>query len=175
MRQWQQVGLILAGVAVLVWGLTRVAPAPEGARVGEAAPDYRVVRVPSGDSVGVRTGYAGQVTLLNVWATWCGPCRAEMPSMQRLYSQLKDRGFRIAAVSVDAGGDDKVRAFVQELGLQFDILHDRSGGIQQAYRMVGVPQSFLLDRSGVVRYIGLGEEQWDSDANRARVEALLAE
>lgn len=175
MRQWQQVGLILVGVAVLVWGLTRVTPAPEGARVGQVAPDYRVVRVPSGDSVRVRTGYAGHVTLLNVWATWCGPCRAEMPSIQRLYSQLKDRGFRIAAVSVDAGSHDKVRAFAQQLGLQFDILHDPSGGIQQAYRMVGVPQSFLLDRNGVVRYIGLGEEQWDSDANRARVEALLAE
>ncbi|MGE0347196.1 MAG: TlpA disulfide reductase family protein, partial [Gemmatimonadales bacterium] len=111
----------------------------------------------------------------NVWATWCAPCRAEMPSMDRLYRDLKDRGFRIAAVSVDEGSGERVREFATEMGLSFDVLHDRSGLIQQTYRMIGVPQSFLIDRRGVLRYITLGEEHWDSEANRARVEALLAE
>ncbi len=174
-RQWMMVGLILAGLGLIVWGLTRFGPPPEGARVGASAPDYRAVSLATGDTVAVRSDYAGHVTLLNVWATWCGPCRAEMPAMQRLYDTLATQGFRVVAVSVDAGESSRVQQFVDEYGLTFDVLHDQSGAIQQAYRMVGVPQSFLLDRRGVVRYISLGEEQWDSPANRARVEALLAE
>lgn len=174
-RQWLMVGLVLGGLALLGWGLVQFAPPPEGAAVGRTAPDYRVLDLATGDSVGVRSGFEGQVTLLNVWATWCAPCRAEMPSMDRLYRDLKDRGFRIAAVSVDGGSGERVSEFATEMGLSFDVLHDRSGLIQQTYRMIGVPQSFLIDRRGVLRYITLGEEHWDSEANRARVEALLAE
>lgn len=173
MRQWILVGAILAGLGLGAWGLTRFAPAPIGATIGERAPDYRVFNIASGDSVSVRSDYDGYVTLVNIWATWCLPCRAEMPSMQEVYSEYKDRGFRIAAVSVDAGSDNKVTAFGRELGLTFDLLHDASGGIQQAYRTIGVPQSFLLDRKGVVRWVELGEEDWRAPEHRERIEALL--
>ncbi|MEO8478488.1 MAG: TlpA disulfide reductase family protein [Gemmatimonadota bacterium] len=174
-RQGIWIASILAGLTLLGWGLAKFAPPPDGVAIGRTAPDYRTVDLATDDTVSLRSGYQGQVTLLNVWATWCAPCRAEMPSMERTYQAFKDRGFRIAAVSVDAGESDKVRAFQKEFGLTFDILHDASGLIQQRYQMIGVPQSFLLDKRGIVRFVALGEEQWDSDSNRARIEALLAD
>ncbi len=175
MRQWQMVALIIGGIALGAWGLTRYAPPPEGVEVGRRAPEYRLVDLATGDSVSLREHFAGQVTLVNVWATWCAPCRAEMPSMERTWQEFRGRGFRIAAVSVDAGNPDKVRAFADELGLTFDLLHDRSGLIQQEYRMIGVPQSFLLDRDGTIRFVALGEEHWDSAEHRGRIAALLGE
>jgi cytochrome c-type biogenesis protein len=96
-----------------------------------------------------------------------------MPSMERLWQEYRHRGFRIAAVSVDAGDAERVLAFAEELGLTFELLHDRSGLIQQEYRMIGVPQSFLLDRNGTIRFVALGEERWDSPEHRERIEALL--
>lgn len=174
-RQWLMVLAIVAGIALGGWALTRFAPAPEGVAVGNRAPDYRALDLASGDSVSLRDAYAGAVTLVNVWATWCAPCRAEMPSMQRVYADFKDRGLRIAAVSVDAGDPGKVRDFAATLGLTFDLLQDASGEIQQVYQMIGVPQSMLLDRDGTIAYIALGEERWDSPENRARITRLLDE
>src|SRR5690606_32006678 len=142
MRQWMMVGLVVAGLGLGVWGLTRFAPAPVGGTVGERAPDYRVLDLATGDSVYLRSHYDGYVTLVNIWATWCLPCRAEMPAMEEVYQDYRDRGFRIAAVSVDAGSSAKVTDFGSELGLTFDLLHDASGGIQQSFRTLGVPQSF---------------------------------
>ena len=173
MKQWMMVLLVLAGIALGAWGLTRFAPVPEGAAIGRRAPDYRVVNVATGDSLNVRSGYDGYVTLVNIWATWCAPCRAEMPSMQEVFSEYRERGFRIAAVSVDVGSSDKVIAFGRELGLTFDLLQDANGGIQQAYRTIGVPQSFLVDRRGVVQWITLGEEDWRRPEHRERIERLL--
>jgi len=172
-RQGFWIASIIAGFILLGWGLARCAPPPEGVAIGRTAPDYRTVDLAAGDTISLRDAYRGQVTLLNVWATWCAPCRAEMPSMERTYQAFKDRGFRIAAVSVDAGESARVRAFQEELGLTFDILHDASGQIQQRYQMIGVPQSFLLDKRGIVRFVSLGEEHWDSETNRARIDALL--
>lgn len=173
MRQWMVVGLALAGLGLGAWGLSRYAPPPEGVAIGRRAPDYRVAVAETGDSISIREHYAGHVTLVNIWATWCLPCRAEMPSMQEIYADYRDRGFRIAAVSVDAGSPNKVIEFGRELGLTFDLLHDASGGIQQAYRTIGVPQSFLLDRDGVVHWIELGEEDWRLPQHRERIERLL--
>ncbi len=174
-RQWAMVGLVVAGLGLGGWALTRYAPPPEGITVGRRAPDYRAIDLASNDSVSIRAEFAGHVTLLNVWATWCAPCRAEMPSMERVYRDLQGRGFRIAAVSVDNGSAQKVHDFATELGLTFDLLHDPGGEIQQTYQMIGVPQSFLLDRDGTIRYVALGEEHWDSPRNRQRIEQLLGD
>ncbi len=174
-RQWVMVGVVVAGLGLGAWGLTRYAPPPEGAQIGMRAPDYTVVNVMTGDSISLRSGYAGKVVLINVWATWCIPCRKEMPSMERLWSEFRHEGFAIAAVSVDDAPAEKVRAFAHELNLSFDILHDRSNNIQPAYQTLGVPQSYLLDRQGRIAHIEIGEVEWDSDANRARIAELLAQ
>ena len=169
--------LIVVGIAALLgagaWALVRYVPAKDGVQVGQRAPDYRVQRLGVGDSVGIRTAYAGHVTLINIWATWCGPCTQEMPSMQRLYQAYRDRGFRVAAVSIDHDAAALVLAFARRLGLSFDILHDQVGEIQTAYDTVGVPESFLIDKHGRITDIALGAETWDSPENRQRIERLL--
>lgn len=124
-----------------------------------------------------------RVVLVNIWATWCGPCIVEMPSMQRLYEQLEDQPFDILAVSVDAvrgepdeagniGGD--VAQFVQDHGLTFKILHDASGRIRRTYRTTGVPESFLIGKDGVIYKKIAGATEWDSPENLELIQRLLA-
>lgn len=161
-------GLLLGG-----WGITRLQPPPSGTTLGERPPDYRLVELPGGDSVSLRDLSRGHVTLVNIWATWCPPCRSEMPSIERLYRQYHDRGLRVAAVSIDAGQAEAVMAFVRTNDLTFDILQDRSGQIQERWETLGVPQSFLLDRQGRVAYAVIGGTDWDSAAMHDRVDHLL--
>ena len=172
-RQWLFVGTIAAGLALGAWAMVKFRPETDQVVVGSRAPDFRVVDLASGDSVSIRERYKGTVTLVNIWATWCGPCRLEMPSMHRAYARLKPRGFRIAAVSIDEGSPDDVRTFVREMGLTFDILLDQSTRIQQAYQMTGVPESFLLDQHGVIIKREIGAREWDSPVNLALINRLL--
>lgn len=163
-------GLVLGGAALVWYG-----PEVEAVAAGAKAPDYRTVDLASGDSVSLRARYRGHVTLVNIWATWCVPCRVEMPSMQRLYEANATRGFRIAAVSIDNEGPDVVRDFVRELGLTFDVMQDQSGEIQQRYQTTGVPESFLLDTNGVIMKRVIGAHDWDSPFNQALVRRLMGD
>lgn len=172
-RQWFYVAAIVAGLVIGAFALVKLAPVPEGVEVGRRAPDFRALDMATGDTVSLREKYGGQVTLVNIWATWCIPCRAEMPAMQKLYDRLKDQGFRIAAISVDEGDTATVGAFTRELGLTFDILHDKSGRIEQIYQTTGVPESFLIDKDGTIVRKQIGEHPWASPANQRIVAQLL--
>ena len=171
--QWKWVAAIVGGLALGAIALVKFAPVPEGVEVGKRAPDFRALDVASGDSVSFRQKYGGQVTLVNIWATWCTPCRAEMPAMQRLYDALKDKGFRIAAVSIDEGSLKDVTEFTTSLGLTFDILHDKSGKIETIFQTTGYPESFLIDKNGVIVRKQIGEHPWGSPANQRIVAELL--
>ena len=174
-RQWIFVGVVLAGLGAGAAILTRVGREVEPVAVGAHAPEFHVVDLATGDSVSLRDKYRGRVTLVNIWATWCVPCKVEMPAMERLYQSLAPRGFAIAAVSIDEGSPDDVRRFGRDLSLSFDLLQDKSGAIQQSYQTTGVPESFLLNRDGVIVKRVIGAHDWGSDANRALVERLLDE
>ncbi len=171
---WVVAVAAVAGIGVGAWAMTRFAPAPDRAVMGQRPPDYRLQSLPSGDSISLRAAYKGHVTLINIWATWCGPCRREMPSIERLYTSYEGRGFRVAAVSVDEGDSTGILAYTRQVGLTFDILHDQSGNIQQAFQTIGVPQSFLIGRDGRVAYTSLGADEWDSPEMHRRIEQLLA-
>jgi cytochrome c biogenesis protein CcmG, thiol:disulfide interchange protein DsbE len=172
-KQWILVVTVLIGLVVGSAALVWYGPEVEPVAVGAKAPDFRAVQLTTGDTVGIRSHYRGHVTLVNIWATWCGPCQEEMPSMQRLYDSLSGQGFRIAAVSIDKDGPEAVRQFAADFHLSFDILQDRSGDIQQAYQTTGVPESFLLDTSGVIMKRVIGAHNWDSPANQALVRRLM--
>jgi cytochrome c biogenesis protein CcmG/thiol:disulfide interchange protein DsbE len=174
-RQWIFVGLVVVGLATGATVLTRVGSEVKAVEVGATAPDFHAVDLATGDSVTLHRRYRGKVTLVNIWATWCEPCKIEMPAMEQVYQALAPRGFAVAAVSIDEGGPEAVRAFGQELGLSFDLLQDRSTRIQQIYQTTGVPESFLLNRQGVIVKRIIGAHDWNSPANRALVERLLAE
>jgi peroxiredoxin len=98
-----------------------------------------------------------------------------MPAMEKLYQSLGPRGFRIAAVSIDEAAPEGVQKFTQELGLSFDILQDRSTKVQQVYQTTGVPESFLLNRDGLIVKRVIGAHDWSSAVNRALIERLLDE
>jgi peroxiredoxin len=167
--------VIIAGLAAGAAALTRFGADIERVEVGARAPDFRAIDLGSGDSVSLREHYAGSVTLINIWATWCIPCRVEMPAMERVYQDLAPRGFKIAAISIDEGNPEDVRSFGQELGLSFDLLQDRSTAVQQVYQTTGVPESFLVNREGIIVKRIIGAHDWSSPVNRALVERLLDE
>jgi cytochrome c biogenesis protein CcmG, thiol:disulfide interchange protein DsbE len=174
-KQWILVaaiiGSLVAGAAVLAEFGPRVTQVEIGAR----APDFKAIDLASGDSVSLRQHYKGAVTLVNVWATWCEPCKVEMPAMEKLYLSLAPQGFRIAAVSIDEGEPDEVRAFGEKLGLSFDLLQDRSTKVQRIYQTTGVPESFLLNREGIIVKRVIGAHDWDSAVNRGLIQRLMDE
>jgi len=143
--------------------------------LGSRAPDFAAATLDAAPQSRTLASYAGEVVLLNVWATWCGPCRVEMPSIQALHEAYAPQGLKVVAISVDpAGKQDQIRAFADSLGLTFEILYDPSGAIQRAYRTTGVPETIVIGRDGMVRKRVFGAIHWDSQANRALVEQLLA-
>jgi peroxiredoxin len=167
------VAVVVAALALGAAALTWVTP-DSGVAINREAPNFKVLDLGTRDTVSLED-YRGSVTLVNIWATWCLPCRDEMPSMQALYDSLGSRGFRIAAISIDEGNSEDVMAFAQKLGLSFDILHDRSGTVERLYQTTGVPESFLLDRRGILVKRVIGAHDWSSPANRSAVERLLAQ
>ncbi len=175
-RQWTivlGVVLLLGGGAVAATHVLR-SELSEVA-VGSLAPPFEALTVDSTPRVKTLADYRGQVVLLNVWATWCGPCRVEMPSMEALHRDFGAKGLRIVAVSIDQiAGPPQIREFAREMGLTFEILHDSAQHIVRAYRVNGYPQSFVIGRDGTIRRKWIGAENWNSASNRELMTALLA-
>jgi cytochrome c biogenesis protein CcmG, thiol:disulfide interchange protein DsbE len=174
-KQWLAVVAVVVGLLAGALALTKFGPDIELVEVGSRAPNFRAIDLATGDSVSFREHYEGAVTLVNIWATWCIPCRVEMPGMDSVYQALAPRGFKIAAVSIDEGSPEEVRAFAQELGISFDLLQDRQGVVQQLYQTTGVPESFLVNKDGIIVKRLIGEHAWNSPANRNLIETLLDE
>ena len=117
--------------------------------------------------------FKDQVIFLNFWATWCPPCREEMPSMERLYRRFKAKGFTILALSIDARGEEVVGPFVKSLGLTFPVGLDPKMTVAGEYRMAGLPTSLLIDAGGAIVAVAVGPRDWDSRAAHQVIETLL--
>ena len=139
--------------------------------VGEPVPEF-TVRTLEGDSARIAAGQP--VTLLHVWATWCGPCQKEFPEIEAIQREFGPRGLRIVAVSVDEGDDDPVKTFVREKGATFEIGRDPDGSVRRLYQGIGVPESYLISADGrlLVRQFGAIPE--GAAAMRAAIEKALA-
>lgn len=174
--------LLLAGTVVAAAWVSRGSYQMVGP--GAEAPAFEVATL-SGEPASL-ADYAGKVILLNVWATWCPPCKEEMPSMERLYRYFQERGsdFEILAVSIDKaqgqadangneGGD--LVAFVEEFDLTFTILHNPSGDIQRIYQTTGVPESFIIARDGTIYHRLAGAANWDTPKYKDLIQRLLDE
>ncbi len=144
--------------------------------VGSTAPDFSAVTLDSVPRTLRGADYRGQVVLLNIWATWCAPCRVEMPSIEKLHREFGPRGLRILAVSIDdPGSEAQVRDFVKQYGLTFQILHDPKGAVSETYEVTGYPETFVYGRDGIIRRKVVGAINWSSPADTALVARLLAE
>jgi peroxiredoxin len=155
------VGAVL--VAVLV-GLRGRAP--------EMAPDF-VVPDLEGKAVHL-SGLRGRVVVLNLWTTWCPPCREEMPSMQMLYDALAGPDFELLAVSQDEGGAAVVAPFVRELGVTFPVLVDPQRQVGERYGVWGYPETFVIDRAGRIAERVIGPRDWASPERLTSLRALMA-
>ncbi len=140
------IGIVAAGCAIEGDG----PPA-----VGEPAPSFAAMTL-DGREVTLES-LRGQVVLLNLWATWCGPCREETPYLQEVYEEHRDQGFQIVGISMDTGdAAADVAMFVEEYDVSYTILHDGTMQPMDTYHVLGLPATFLLDREGVLRWVRYG-------------------
>lgn len=145
--------------------------AAEFVRVDSAKPPPLVLKDLQGNSHQLGE-YRGKVVLVNFWATWCPPCREEMPSMQRLKVKMTGRPF--AMLGVNSGepiGD--IEEFLKGVKVNFPILLDADSAVTRRWKVYGLPTSFLVDRQGRVRYSLTGTTEWDEDEALTRIEELL--
>lgn len=117
--------------------------------------------------------YAGKVIFLNFWATWCEPCKEEMPSMQNLSSALEGQPFVVVAVSIDSEPAKVVKEFTESYRLTFPILHDRKGLMRDTYKTTGVPETYIIDQNGVIAEKVMGGRDWADKSNLQLVSELL--
>ena len=166
-------GLVIATISGLAYTgafdtvASRVSP-------GSPAPDFRAVTLDAHPVAKGIADYRGEVVLLNLWATWCGPCEWEMPGIEALYRDFGPKGLKVVAVAVDDPGfEQRVREFVTRKGLTFEILSEGSGKIESDYEARGIPATYLIGRDGLIRKRVAGASDWNTPANRALVAQLL--
>ena len=114
----------------------------------------------------------GQVVVVNFWATWCEPCRDEMPAMNRLHQKLGGRGLKIIAVNLGESRP-RIQQFLRTAPVDFQILRDDDSAVSKAWRVRVLPASFLIDRNGMLRYQLVGEAKWDDPLVQAPILELL--
>ncbi|MFY9269365.1 MAG: TlpA disulfide reductase family protein [Candidatus Manganitrophaceae bacterium] len=142
-----------------------------GPEVGFLAPDFLVKNLKGGAAS--LSQYRGKVVLINFWATWCEPCRMEMPSMEALYRSYPRSEFEILAVSIDTIGEPPVRVFIEDFGFSFPVLIDNFFEVNDRYQVRVVPTSILIDRKGVVAKRVLGAKDWNSKESRSLIDQVI--
>ena len=143
----------------------------EKPEVGFKAPAF-TVRNLKGHRVQL-ADYKGKVVILNLWATWCGPCRVEMPGMENLYRRYRSEGLEILAVSLDKGSSDKVQTFADEYRLSFPVLLDKDGQVERRYNSITIPTTYVIDKKGMVVAEVDGAKNWESEQTFEALEYLL--
>jgi peroxiredoxin len=155
------VALIVAGVGLLLWmgqqsvtSLSRSSNSLAQASGGTTASDFTLLS-PDGQEISL-SDYEGRVILVNWWATWCPPCKAEMPAINAFYETHKADGFVVLAVNSQEGAST-VKSFIQDNGFTFPVLLDSQGQVMERYHVRALPTSFIIDRHGVIQHIQTGE------------------
>lgn len=129
---------------------------------GDRAPDFRLPSL-DGRTVGL-ADLRGKVVMVHFWATWCPPCVEELPTLVKLNEELKSGDFEMLAVSVDEGGAEAVNAFLQKNGLVLPVLLDPGAPVSHSYGAYKFPETYIVDRQGVVRHKVIGPADWRDPA-----------
>lgn len=179
-RRWRLV-MVLVLVIGAGWTLLSHAPAagsaarmlPTSPQQDFLAPDFTLDSL-DGEQVTL-SGLRGKVVLVNLWASWCKPCRAEMPALDRVYRDNRSRGFEVLAVNAtNLDSESDAQAFVEQLNLTFPVLLDRTGSVGQRYLLRALPTSFFIDRRGVIRSVMVGGPMSEALIS-TKIEDLLQE
>jgi len=168
------VGVLLAAGAI--YAAERWGSEMQTVSVGDAMPNFYAHTMADPALTKHFADYRGKVVIVNVWATYCVPCRVEMPSLEHLHKEMAPKGLVVLGVSIDDPGQEaNIREFTKEYGLTFEILQEGTGHIEQQLQALGVPATFVIGKDGVIRKKLVGASEWDSRENRAMVERLLEE
>lgn len=149
--------LLLLSVSVFAENKKKSVPTV-GYEIGNVLPDFSVTDL-NGKSKNIKE-FRGKTVMLNFWATWCPPCRAEMPSMEKLWNKSKNKNFVIVAVSVDESSTSKVTEFIKKNKYTFPVFHDVSGKLAEMFLIRSIPTTYIVDKSGVIVSKYLGAEDW---------------
>lgn len=138
-----------------------------------SAPDVRVKGL-SGTEFKL-SSQKGKVVFLNFWASWCPPCREEMPSIQKLYNGFKGEKIVFAAISIDRGGKDTVAPFIKKNLYTFPVYLDQSGIAASKYEVLSIPTTFIIDKKGNIAAKIVGAIDWNSDEVKTKIKKIIAE
>lgn len=160
---------IVLGALFAVFTATSVA---SSGLAGQPAPDF-VLKSASGENIRL-SEYRGDVVMLNFWATWCGPCRQEMPLLDELYVRYQRVGFNLLGINID---DDSRRAMkmIKDLGVSFPVLFDEAKEVSKLYAVEAMPVTILVDREGTVRHVHHGYQPGYEDQYLTEIRSLLRE
>ncbi|MFQ5481631.1 MAG: TlpA disulfide reductase family protein [Nitrospinaceae bacterium] len=142
-----------------------------GSEPGALAPGFTVPDL-NGRRVSL-ADYRGQVVVINLWATWCAPCRIEMPSIEKMHRRFRSAGLTVLAVSLDKGRDEEVRKFVEERQLSFPVLIDNEQQVEGLYQTISIPTTYVIDRQGRVAARVDGAKNWESEETFKALQLLL--
>lgn len=162
--------LILAWLCCAAIGVTTSATA--ASTVNSPAPDF-TLKSSNGKNIKL-SELRGQVVMVNFWASWCGPCRQEMPLLEQLYKKYQPMGFTLLGVSVDENTDDATK-FLKGVDVSFPILFDNESEVSGLYRVDAMPTTVIIDRNGKVRNIHLGYKPGVEEGYQQHIRALLKE
>jgi thiol-disulfide isomerase/thioredoxin len=157
-------------VLVLTW--FAIAPAVAGEQVSGPAPDF-TLKSGGGENIKL-SELRGQVVLINFWASWCGPCRKEMPLLDQLYQQYKPLGFTVLGVNVEED-PSQARMLLGKIPVSFPVLFDGTNAVSKQYDVIAMPTTVIVDRNGNMRYLHKGYMPGYEDAYQQQVRALLTE
>jgi len=165
---------VVSGLFGLALILAAAVPMTLQADEPRPAPDYSA-RLLGVDAVATLASLRGRVVVLNTFATWCAPCRAEMPDFEVFYRRYRDRGLDVVGVNVDEGeADERVVRFVEKMGISFTIWRDPRNLFSKRFRVLGVPETLLIDRDGMILQHWNGPMDPGDPENLAAIEAALA-
>lgn len=160
--------------AAIIYVLTALlaAPASQAAmpKIGTAAPDF-ALKSSSGKNLKL-SEHRGEVVMVNFWATWCGPCRQELPLLNRLHEQYRKAGFTLLGVNID-DRPDVAQTMAKKLGITFPVLFDTEKRVSRLYDVNAMPSTVLIDRDGKVRYIHLGYRAGYETSYESQIRELL--
>ena len=139
--------------------------------VGYFAPSFKLRNI-KGNYESLES-YRGKVVVLNFWATWCAPCRIEMPSFEKLYRRYRSEGVTVLAITLDKNSENKIKSFVDEYGLSFPILLDEKGEVERLYPSMTIPFTYIIDRQGRIVARVDGAKNWESSETFEAIEYLL--
>jgi peroxiredoxin len=148
------------------------AAATQGKEMNEPAPDF-TLKSRSGENLRLED-FRGQVVMLNFWASWCGPCRQEMPLMDTIYEQYKDLGFTVLAVNVDENREEAHR-FLDKVPVSYPILYDPESRVSEQYNVQAMPTTVMIDRNGKARFVHYGYKPGYEDDYEKQIRQLVRE